>query len=484
MRRLWSLRARISQVTRGTAPRTPLGTLLACLLASGCSLAGPPPGAGAPEPAPAAEAEGGDAREGAVPSPGTSEVERTEEERALPARPRPAGYRTEPRFPEVRALWVVRTSLADPDTIRTMVARADEAGFNTLLVQVRGRGDAYYRSHREPPPSALRGIDAAFDPLATVVSEARRRGLAVHAWVNVHLVAGIGPLPDDRAHLVRARPQWLAVPRELGRELYGVDPASPRYAEALLRYARKKRDRIEGIYTSPAHPAVADHVVGVLEDLAAGYDLDGIHLDYIRYPAPDFDYARPALEAFRARVDPHLPPEQRRALAKAYRSDPFAYADALPERWEAFRRDRVTELVRRAYFRVKERNPDLLVTAAVRPDPEEARRDRFQDWASWLQAWVLDAAVLMAYTEKEELFRRWIETATERLGGERIWAGVGLYKTTARGSVEQIRVARARGVRGISLFSYDWAVGEGSRLEPGEPLLGRIGREAFGVGSR
>src|SRR5262245_34439581 len=47
---------------------------------------------------------------------------------------------------EVRALWVVRTTLMTPEKIHKMVESARNAGFNTLIVQVRGRGDAYYQS--------------------------------------------------------------------------------------------------------------------------------------------------------------------------------------------------------------------------------------------------------------------------------------------------------------------------------------------------
>src|SRR5215510_12134566 len=53
---------------------------------------------------------------------------------------------------EVRALWVVRTTLSSPAAIETMVKSARGAGFNTLLVQVRGRADAYYNGGFEPRP--------------------------------------------------------------------------------------------------------------------------------------------------------------------------------------------------------------------------------------------------------------------------------------------------------------------------------------------
>src|SRR5881409_2358076 len=58
--------------------------------------------------------------------------------------------RISPSTDEVRALWVVRTTLTSTEKIRRMVESAKAAGFNTIIVQVRGRGDAYYRSRWEP----------------------------------------------------------------------------------------------------------------------------------------------------------------------------------------------------------------------------------------------------------------------------------------------------------------------------------------------
>ena len=72
---------------------------------------------------------------------------------------------------EVRALWVVRTTLTSPAAIATMVAAAKNGGFNTLLVQVRGRGDAYFQQGIEPRPAAL-AAQPAFDPLATTIARA------------------------------------------------------------------------------------------------------------------------------------------------------------------------------------------------------------------------------------------------------------------------------------------------------------------------
>src|SRR6516164_11063250 len=78
---------------------------------------------------------------------------------------------------ETRALWVLRTSLTAPASITTLVRTAREQGFNTLLVQVRGRGDAYYASALEPRAADLSHQPASFDPLATVLAEAHQAGL-------------------------------------------------------------------------------------------------------------------------------------------------------------------------------------------------------------------------------------------------------------------------------------------------------------------
>lgn len=399
------------------------------------------------------------------------------------ARPAPGGepgaaYKAVPLPREVRGLWVVRTTLVHPDSVRVMVERAAAAGFNTLLVQVRGRGDAYYRSRWEPRPDALTGEDASFDPLGLVIREAHARGLAVHAWVNTHLVGPSWGIPSDPEHLVVRRPDLLAVPRELARELFDTSPTDPAYTGALLRYAQEHADRVEGMYTSPSSPEVKEHIYSLWMDLAESYELDGIHFDYVRYPNSDFDYSRGALERFRAWVAPRLPAERRAELEEAYRFDPLAYVDALPDPWGEFRRAQITELVERVYYGVKKRRPDVVVSAAVFPNADDAYRSRFQDWRGWLAEGILDAVAPMAYTPADSIFEGQIRDAVAVAGGDRVWAGIGAYQNTLQGTVDKIRIARGLGARGVVLFSYDWAVSEEG--SGGGSFLDRVGAAAFG----
>jgi uncharacterized lipoprotein YddW (UPF0748 family) len=90
---------------------------------------------------------------------------------------------------------VLRSSLGSEKSVRQMVDTAKRAGFNTLLVQVRGRGDAYYNSRIEPRATELEDDPGNFDPLALTLRLAHEQGLRVHAWFNVDLVSSASLLP-------------------------------------------------------------------------------------------------------------------------------------------------------------------------------------------------------------------------------------------------------------------------------------------------
>jgi uncharacterized lipoprotein YddW (UPF0748 family) len=377
---------------------------------------------------------------------------------------------------EVRGLWVVRSSLTAPGAIVRMVADARAAGFNTLLVQVRGRGDAYYTSALEPRAAALAQQPADFDPLAAVLREAHAAGLRVHAWVNLNLVASAQELPGARLHLVNRRPDWLMVPRALAQELGGLDPSSPAYVGKLARWSRAQ-PHVEGLYASPLVPAAADHAIAVVQDLVGRYAIDGLHLDYIRYPGAEFDYSRTALAEFRASVLADLTGEDRQRLDARFAIDPFAYSDFFPARWAAFRRSRLTALLMRARTAVKTIRPEATLSVAVFPDAELATTTKLQDWRLWSESGLVDVICPMAYTVDRAQFAQQIAEATRlTLAGPRVWAGIGAYRLSPAETVGNIVAARSAGAAGFVLFSYD------SLIDPASAppdYLGQVGRAAF-----
>jgi uncharacterized lipoprotein YddW (UPF0748 family) len=374
---------------------------------------------------------------------------------------------------EVRALWVVRTSLTSRAAIEAMIAAARTSGFNTLLVQIRGRADAYYRSGVEPRASAL-SSEPALDPLATTLALAHEAGLQVHAWVNVNLVAGVNELPAARDHVVYRHPEWLMVPRALAEDFQTLDPRSPQYLGRLARYVRAQPNA-EGLYLSPATDAAIDYTVEVVQSIVSRYAVDGVHLDYIRYPSSEFDYSRDALAAFRRTLLRELTPADALRFETGAAAQPLVYPQAFPERWRAFRMSRLTMLMQRLRDVVKTARPFARVSAAVVPDPAEAAEHRFQDWRAWLDAGLLDIVCPMAYTTDSRLFAAQIAGARDAAGAHPVWAGIGAYRLSSDQIVEDVQTARRLGAGGVILFSYD------SLTSPphGAAYLSQIARAAF-----
>ncbi len=379
---------------------------------------------------------------------------------------------------EVRALWVVRRTLAHPDSVRAMVPRAHDAGFNTLIVQVRGGGDAWYDSRWEPRPDTLRARPH-FDPLALTIKEAHKRGMAVHAWLNTVYLASMDHPPTDPGHFYNQHPEVLAVPYPIARELYAMDPRDPRYRAKILEWSKTARDRVEGVYASAAAPEVKEHLYSVWMDVLEKYDVDGLNFDYVRYPAPEYDYSRVALDGFRRWLAPQLADSVRQRYAALEQNDPLVWADSFPARYGDFRRQQVTDIVERIYYGVKKRAPDVVVSADVFGNATDAYEHRYQDWLTWLRRGILDVAAPMAYSRETDVFREQIRTAVAAGGGRRVWAGIGAYRIPVASTVEKIQAARELGVGGIVLFSYDSAVRKGE-LNPDGTYLRQVGEGAFG----
>jgi len=159
----------------------------------------------------------------------------------------------------VRAIWVTRWDYKSPRDIAAIMENSRRAGFNTVLFQVRGDGTALYPSKLEPWSPEFDWRDPGFDPPAVACREAHRRGLSLHAWVNV-MPGWFGKeAPRHTRQLYNARPEWFW-------------------------YDASGRRQPLGWYCSlnPCYPEVRRYLTDVVEEIASRYPVDGLHLDYIR----------------------------------------------------------------------------------------------------------------------------------------------------------------------------------------------------------
>jgi uncharacterized lipoprotein YddW (UPF0748 family) len=344
-------------------------------------------------------------------------------------------------------LWVVRTALLDPTDIPRVIDRAQEMGVRGLLVQVVGRGDAFYRSDLLPRSEALAApaaADTAYDPLRELVREGHLAGLEVHAWMNCMLVWSAPEPPRDRRHVFHAHPEWMARMKD-GRRL------------SQLSMRERRRLGVEGAYLAPAHPAVRTFLASVAAEIARRYDVDGIQLDYIRQPAVEvgYDPETRAQFALRTGVDP-----------KRFATLPFAERAPMDSLWADFQCAQVTATVREVRDSLNQVRPGLSLSAAVLADTLAARTHHAQAWMDWVRSGLLDRAFVMCYAAPVQTVMSQLVTYAASFGhGGRVVPGIAVYNTSPALAAAKILGARELGFPRLALYSYD-ALGENSSYWP------------------
>ena len=360
----------------------------------------------------------------------------------------------------IKGLWIVRESMVSREEVEAALVFARESGFNHVFVQVRGRGDAYYRSLIVPRSPYIR--DSQFDPLGYAVARGHELGLNVHAWVTTYLLWSARTPPATTSHIYHMHPEWLDVNAN-GLSLRDIDLAAPRDKS------------FEGIYLSPIHPEVNDYLQAVFTEIILNYAIDGLHLDYSRYYDLDYGYNEEGLMVFRARhgFDPRaisLP----RTLA-AEHADGREASEKLTI-WDDYRRQKVTELITALHAIITISGRETLLTAAVKPHAQVARNKYYQDWAQWLQDGILDYALPMNYTPARSEFLEVItgmsRSLPERLK-KRVIMGVANYNQDAAATAEKIRLARLYGFEAVCVFSYDAHKTNLARFDPIIKMLNR-----------
>ncbi len=323
----------------------------------------------------------------------------------------------------IRAIWVTRWDYKTPRDISTIMEDCRRAGFTTVLFQVRGNGTAFYRSKIEPWADELGGRDPGFDPLSVACQAAHDRKLAIHAWVNVMPGWRGDEPPKNKRQLYHAKANWF------------------------WRDQTGRRQRL-GWYASlnPCYPQVRAYLVDVMHEIVANYPIDGLHLDYIRFPNEWNDSYPPG-----ATVPDY--PRDPKTLAMFHRATGRS-PDEAPQQWSQWRTEQVTKLVRDIHDMVRKTKSKVILSAAVGSDPVTSKRTHFQDARLWIAKGLLDAVFPMCYGSDMRTFAKQIHTWLPYQSRLKVICGVNCDQRDPALVAQQIDYVKRTGGH-FSAFAYN-----------------------------
>ena len=298
--------------------------------------------------------------------------------------------------------------------------------FNNLLVQVRGRGDAYYESNLVPKSNLIKDVD--FDPLAYLIPLAKEKGIRVHAWVNTYLLWSSRVMPVQKNHILKTNPDWID---QNTKEKINISIEMKKFNGG--------KNGIEGFYMAPNHPKVNSYLLTIFDDLIQNYDIDGLHLDYVRFHDSDFGQNPFALSDFQEKI----------GISDFNRSQ--------SSEWSDYRRKAITDLVRETKNLIQSIKPNITLSAAVKPNLYQARERFFQEWDVWLAAGYLDKAIVMNYTKDLKEFAANIDIMYDNLPSKyrkKIVMGIATYNQSPKNVIDKIKYTRVTRFNSVSFFSY------------------------------
>ncbi len=273
----------------------------------------------------------------------------------------------------IHAVWynVMYLNLEDEENSKKQIdihiQKLADLKINTLIFLTKDpKGYVYYKSKYAPSK-------CEWDVLEYIIKKCKEYNIEIHPYINVF----------EDEYLVRIHPE---------------------YAE--LRQNNKKTK-----WVSPALKEVTIRMFNIIKEIVENYEIDGIQLDRVRY---------------QGYKDIGFHPESVRQFKKLYKKSP-SLTD--PDFYQ-FKCDLISNFVKDAYNLVKSINKDIKFSAAVFHTPTTSRNNMIcQQWDLWVKNDILDFVFPMAYTDKPDIFFKYLKEDIEVIKNTnvKLIMGVGIY---------------------------------------------------------
>ncbi len=319
---------------------------------------------------------------------------------------------------EGRAMWLRPSGITSKAAVAERISEIKQMGFNIICLEL-----FYDSTFICPMPEDGYFIQNptlnGFDLLQAFIDECALQGVELQGWLPVYRVS-YSTSTYYKDSLAYKMPQWLCASKN------GVDYVSNEYGN--------------GYFIDPANKEACAYLLSVYEYLLKNYKLDGLQLDYIRYPVAtgeEFGYTELA----------------RKEFEEQYGKDPINISNGgeLWEEWVEYRGGFVTEMVKNIVALAKEHSPMTTVSCDVAPNLADSKESHLQNSKLWMEEGLINMAFPMAYgTNVVQMYAGYTVEAC----GEDVFAYIGLGDYGTETFINQILESRYTGADGFAFFSY------------------------------
>ena len=260
----------------------------------------------------------------------------------------------------MRALWL-RPKEKTAAQVEAAVEKIADAGINTIFLETVFNGYTifpveYDYTYQNP-------MYNGFDVLQAYIDECHERGIQLHCWVESFFIGMAWE--NSGGPVYAAKKDWLLT--DTNGNNYEDTMYGPMY------------------FLNPARPECREWIVSLYEILVENYDIDGLQLDYVRYPQKtnsiDYGFDDYTISAFEAE----------------YGCSPYDE----PSKFVLFKQQQVTEFVKACSTELKAINPDLILSLSVYPFYQDGKNLFMQTAELWMSKGYGDLVVPMAYYENQ-----------------------------------------------------------------------------------
>ena len=331
-----------------------------------------------------------------------------------------------------RGLWVVRhTLLVDSDS-EQVVSSAAQLNITDLYIQVRALGRTFFERDSSFSPN---DTGRAFQNFKLILKRAHKNHIRVHAWINAFFVSVSAENSDTNYFQNNTRNNYLL--RRAGDSF----PVSPKE----LRNAG-----IEGDFIDPLNQKNISYIKSLSGYLIDSLHVDGIHLDYFRYPDFMFSFSPAGRTEFILKnyCDPvdiyqnngKINPQEKYMLNLRYKKF-------------------LSQNIKNALVQIKESinrsKQKIVLSIAVKANPQKAEKNYLQDWQSWLHEKLCNRVILMNYNNQDSVFYQNIRLIQHTLNKKNIVMGIATYNLSMNKILQRVEQIARSAFAGYALFSFN-----------------------------